>query len=133
MLVKVDFGNVARKVKDIATKLGLIDDYIVAHGTSGIWTYRKWNSGVYEAWGNTTKSITFSGAAWNMGYAGARQTVTVPIVKSIKYAGVSAQTPNGALVINVSFSDNKLSFYPINDLSNTVNTFLSYYVVGTWK
>ena len=68
-----------------------------------------------------------------MGYAGARQTVTVPIVKSIKYAGVSAQTSNGALVINVSFSDNKLSFYPINDLSNTVNTFLSYYVVGTWK
>ena len=133
MLVKVDFGNVARKVKDIATKLGLIDDYIVERGTSGIWTYRKWNSGVYEAWGNTTKSITFSGAAWNMGYAGARQTVTVPIVKSIKYAGVSAKTLNGALVINVSFSDNKLSFYPINDLSNTVNTFLSYYVVGTWK
>ena len=133
MLVKVDFNSIALKIKNMANKLGLIDDYIVAHGTSGIWTYRKWNSGVYEAWGNATKSITYSGAAWNMGYAGTRQTVTVPIVKSIKYAGVSAQTPNGALAINVWFDSNKLNFYPINDLSNTVNTFLSYYVVGTWK
>lgn len=27
-------------------------DYIVEQGTSGIWAYRKWNSGVMEAWGN---------------------------------------------------------------------------------
>lgn len=27
------------------------DEYIVAKGTSGVWTYRKWNSGVAECWG----------------------------------------------------------------------------------
>ena len=26
-------------------------DYIVEQGTSGIWTYRKWNSGLGEYWG----------------------------------------------------------------------------------
>ena len=26
-------------------------DYIVEHGTSGIWTYRKWSSGICEYWG----------------------------------------------------------------------------------
>lgn len=26
-------------------------DYVVEQGTSGIWTYRKWNSGVAECWG----------------------------------------------------------------------------------
>lgn len=26
-------------------------DYIVEQGTSGIWTYRKWNSGIAECWG----------------------------------------------------------------------------------
>ena len=26
-------------------------DYVVQQGTSGIWTYRKWNSGVAECWG----------------------------------------------------------------------------------
>ena len=26
-------------------------DYVVEQGTSGIWTYRKWNSGIAECWG----------------------------------------------------------------------------------
>ena len=26
-------------------------DYVVEEGTSGIWTYRKWNSGIAECWG----------------------------------------------------------------------------------
>ena len=26
-------------------------DYVVEQGTSGIWTYRKWNSGKAECWG----------------------------------------------------------------------------------
>lgn len=30
-------------------KLGL--DYVVAQGTSGNWTYRRWKSGTYECWG----------------------------------------------------------------------------------
>ena len=31
-------------------------DYVVEQGTSGIWTYRKWNSGVAECWGKTSVS-----------------------------------------------------------------------------
>ena len=34
------------------------DDYVVEAGTSGIWTYRKWNSGVSEFWGIITHNIT---------------------------------------------------------------------------
>lgn len=34
------------------------DDYVIAHGTSGNWYYRKWNSGRIEAWG--TLSVTQS-------------------------------------------------------------------------
>lgn len=30
------------------------NDYIVEQGTSGIWTYRKWNSGIAELWGKAT-------------------------------------------------------------------------------
>ena len=39
------------KIKEIAEKLGLIADYVVEQGTDGIWTYRKWNSGIAECWG----------------------------------------------------------------------------------
>lgn len=31
-----------------------VADYIVDQGTSGAWTYRKWNSGIAECWGELT-------------------------------------------------------------------------------
>ena len=34
----------------LAQKVGAIKDYVVEEGTSGIWQYRKWNSGIMEAW-----------------------------------------------------------------------------------
>ena len=34
-----------------------IADYIVEQGTSGIWTYRKWASGIAECWGTYSKEI----------------------------------------------------------------------------
>ena len=38
------------------------NDYIVEQNTSGIWTYRKWASGIAECWG---KSYTFDIAPWD--------------------------------------------------------------------
>ena len=35
-------------------------DYIVEQGTSGIWTYRKWNSGIAEFWGYYSKTVAIS-------------------------------------------------------------------------
>ena len=43
--------DVIQLLKQILYKLGLIADYVVEQGTDGIWTYRKWNSGVAECWG----------------------------------------------------------------------------------
>lgn len=34
-----------------------VADFIVEHGTSGIWTYRKWASGIAECWG-TSETVT---------------------------------------------------------------------------
>ena len=36
-------------------------DYVVEQGTDGIWTYRKWNSGIAECWGvyKTTSETLF--------------------------------------------------------------------------
>lgn len=37
---------------------GSPNDYVVQHGTTGIWTWRKWNSGAAECWGIYTGNIT---------------------------------------------------------------------------
>jgi hypothetical protein len=39
-------------------------DYVVQAGTSGIWTYRLWNSGVSECWGTITPASHSIGTAW---------------------------------------------------------------------
>lgn len=37
-----------------------VADYVVAQGTSGIWTYRKWNSGIAECWITSTRIVSGS-------------------------------------------------------------------------
>lgn len=43
-------GTGAMTVEGVHANLG-VADYVVEQGTSGIWTYRKWNSGIAECWG----------------------------------------------------------------------------------
>ena len=53
-------------------------DYVVEEGTSGIWTYRKWNSGIAECWGTYTLSYT-SMASWgSMYYSQPYATISFP-------------------------------------------------------
>ena len=54
-------------IQDELVRLGgagtsAVVDYVVAQGTSGIWTYRKWNRGIAECW--TTSSLNTTGTAW---------------------------------------------------------------------
>lgn len=50
--------DIKKALKDIMIRLNLINDYVVETGTSGIWTYRKWNSGIAECWGRWTGTLT---------------------------------------------------------------------------
>lgn len=45
-----------------------IVDFIVEEGTSGMWHYRKWNSGVAECWGRTEETRISIGTAWGALY-----------------------------------------------------------------
>lgn len=48
---------------------GASTDYIIAQGSSGIWNYRKWNSGRAECWGTISNSGAIS-ESWGSGYCG---------------------------------------------------------------
>lgn len=37
-------------------------DYVVSYGINGIWTYRKWHSGIAECWGTTTVNTAIQSA-----------------------------------------------------------------------
>lgn len=116
------------------TKLG-IADYIVEQGTSGIWTYKKWNSGIVEAWANvsTTQAIaTALGGIYRAPDAVTTNfpfTITNPKVHLASQSGVV----NGAYIAELS--NTSFRWYPIKygkDTTSKVRT-IAAYVNGKWK
>lgn len=55
------------------------NDYVVGHGTDGIFTYRKWNSGIMEAWGTAKLAAGYTWKGWGNCYeTSSGATVTYP-------------------------------------------------------
>ena len=95
-----------------------IADYVVEQGSTGIWDYRKWNSGYAECWGNV--SITPS-----TGNATNSTTVTLPfafISNSSSTFKVDITPAKTAMYIG-SFGDCNSS----NSITHTTTTFVMSY------
>ena len=65
---------------DIKHKGNLVKDFVVNQGTSGIWTYRIWESGMAECWGKyTAEGINASQKNYTGFYYSNEISVTLPI------------------------------------------------------
>jgi len=64
-------------------------DQVIEEGTSGIWTYRKWKSGIAECWGKTERTLTID-QAWGSMYG----TRTAQVVKENFPTGLFIAKPN---------------------------------------
>lgn len=87
------------KVKALLTKAlnALKADYVVEEGTSGIWTYRKWNSGIAECWGfsNVANNAYASNGAKNVVVSYPFEYATAPNVLASGYINGNIQTEIG--------------------------------------
>lgn len=110
-------------------------DRVVEQGTSGIWTYRKWNSGIAECWGYTAvPSATYSA---NGGYKQVAEAVpsifnTTPItVHASGYITTLVQTSIGYTAVDSSW----IQTYLINRSASAVTNSGRVYweLKGTWK
>lgn len=114
-------------------------DYVVEQGTSGIWTYRKWNSGIAECWGNpTTESVTFSSAGSGTGlYQSVDMSVALPFTfTSISAININAYAVAGdygwvTRTTQSSLSQVVYRAFKRNNTTGSVTTYIS--VMGTWK
>ena len=112
-------------------------DYVVEQGTSGIWTYRKWNSGVAECWGKTTGnwSVNTSSAA----YGGYRSTnISIPTFPFTFTANptlvVMCNTASGSWVNNAVSTTTGGSFYfSAGSSMAAANRTVSFHAIGKWK
>lgn len=114
-------------------------DYIVEEGTSGIWTYRKWNSGIAECWGYKLTSGTWS--AWGSVYSHDIPSEAYPsglfieaptCVGSAKCASGNSV---GGINTNGGTKDNACGFTLIRGtaLSGSVNFLAFWHAIGKWK
>ena len=119
-----------------------ISDFVVEQGTSGIWTYRKWNSGIAECWGTSNQTNVAATTKWPNAsmYYGILTNVSFP-------SGLFTSTPtschlfgritggNGWLTQNTNMSSSTVGqVYVITPASITLtNVNINIYATGRWK
>lgn len=128
--------GIINKIQQIAEKLGLIADYIVEQGTSGIWTYRKWNSGVAECWGVHSETLT-SYTTVN-GFYGYYVDVTLPsdLFTDIPNIYYSARIGAGFALTGTQTSattSTKIRVFALSTESGSQSTKWDISCIGTWK
>lgn len=113
-------------------------DYVLEQGTSGIWAYRKWASGVAECWAKVTQTVT-PGDAWagTLNLAPYVITVTTPIkFTGIDCVNASAYVGSGhTITSSVSATlPNKISIPALSLYLTGQQECRAYvYVMGRWK
>ena len=80
---------------DIKYKGSIIADFIVEQGTSGIWTYRKWYSGIAECWGTYEQKDVSVSAAWGALFESPGYNVALP-------SGLFKETPTFTVALDSS-------------------------------
>ena len=112
-----------------------VTDYVVAQGTSGIWTNRKWNSGIAECWGNYDAGNPVAGA--NV------RTVTLPFnftgsyivnitpAKTGAHSHTHADCDNNTYAVN--HSAGSFIFRYTYDYASLYAGSFNLHVLGKWK
>lgn len=80
---------------DLKIKGNLLADFIVEQGTSGIWTYRKWNSGIAECWGTYEQKNVSVSNAWGAMFESQGYNVALP-------SGLFKATPTFTVALDSS-------------------------------
>ena len=116
-------------------------DYVVEQGTNGIWTYRKWASGIAECWGAQTWTIT-SWSTWGSWYFSTRSPATtypsglftaIPCITALMY------TSNGDVAVGPCSTghtkDKPPQFVGYRPAAGTNNVtgYLHMHAIGKWS
>lgn len=126
---------------DLSVKKLQIDnkevDYIVEQGTSGIWTYRKWNSGLAEYWGKEQGFVLENG--WHRSPVGPC-TITTEANSVVTVTNWYGNDDNRTVQINSItcgglYGDGSISVYDRNPDGTIGTGYRAYYydVKARWK
>lgn len=118
---------------------------IVAQGTVGMWTYRKWSDGVAECWGISTVSTAIT-TAWGSMYVGNTKMSRLNYPSELFIAKpvemVTVQSPSNAVWVFAESGTNGVNDISTSAIYNVCRPtqitaastyYLSFYIKGKWK
>lgn len=126
--ITIGNSNTSIAINDIS-----VGDFVVQQGTSGIWTYRKWNSGIAECWG----AISIKGSTTTL-----ETTVNLPFTFSTNVYVINiTPTINGTLVTKVlaaNYAGNEgrtTTSFKVSHITTSADYNVNYAVnvIGRWK
>lgn len=118
-------------------------DYIVEQGTSGIWTYRKWASGIAECWCkltiNTAITSAWQGSVFYVSGKFPESTLNFPFAfTEVPFVNTSVDGEYSAIVINGGKRHTKTTLGDFNiarpvAMSAPIDFVVSIDIKGKWK
>ena len=120
---------------------GTAADYVVEQGTSGIWTYRKWSSGIAECWGAQSYSNISVSSAWGSVYESSGQKLTFPSglftaapgYCSITYGGGSEAALSMEIDSEPTASQTQRFYFTRGSSGTITSAKVQAHAVGRWK
>ena len=125
---------------DFKMKGSIVNDFVVEQGTSGIWTYRKWNSGIAECWGSKEHIVSFNtvwGALYDSGDVFYENYPNGLFIEQ-PYCHIGYRSNGGAILgIEQGGSGSSIRTHDFWFVRPTTGTNMSiyamFYVIGKWK
>ena len=116
---------------DLGLKGGRIVDFVLEQGTSGIWRYRKWYSGLYECWGTDMTAPT-------SGYITGTFPISFPEKPKMFVSNNYDSSGFNVIIKQVSTANGVWRYLLyVRDTSGAVRNVnadgIDIYVVGRWK
>lgn len=132
-------GGISRTLLDTI----LVQDYIIENNSSDDWTYRKWNSGIIEAWFEPASNSTYSLTSASQYGFYVTKTLNIPTtlstaLKSISSIFASTMGNTGLTTVNIAglktvMNQKIISYRPYCTTSMEWTGKIFFYLRGKWK
>lgn len=114
-----------------------MEDYVIDYGTEGIWTYRKWSSGIAECWGtyNGTHghySTAFGGYGYNTGDINYPTNLFIDVPEQFVSVRIDGGFGIYAGDVNTSTASTT-RIYAISSASGSQPLTAKIHAIGKWK
>ncbi len=138
-ITKTDLKNILEQtIPTVDHVKEQLPDYVIDQGTSDIWRYRKWNSGIVELWGRWSGTLTnyatvLTWYGYNTGSINLPFTVYEPCTQVSAKVGTGFAHSGNCYTAAANASISSIIGYAIANSSGSQACVFHFRIDGRWK